>query len=60
MNAFPQGYELAMADLERRAAHGEVSLGQARQEIFALRDRYKVVFPVKATSQREINSFIVK
>jgi hypothetical protein len=49
-----------MVDLERRAARGEVSLGQARQEIFALRDRYKVVFAVKTTSQRGINSSMVK
>lgn len=33
-------YEKAMADLERRAARGEVTLAQARHEIFALRERY--------------------
>jgi hypothetical protein len=33
-------YERALADLERRAARGEVTLAQARHEIFALRERY--------------------
>ena len=33
-------YEKAIADLERRAARGEVTLAQARHEIFALRERY--------------------
>ncbi|MDZ5455819.1 hypothetical protein [Azohydromonas lata] len=35
----PPEYEIAMADLERRAALGELTLGQARQEIFELRER---------------------
>ena len=36
----PQEYETAMADLEQRAARGELSLAQARQEIFRLRERF--------------------
>ena len=39
-------YEKAMADLERRAARGEVTLAQARHEIFALRERYTAGMPV--------------
>lgn len=38
-------YELALADLERRAARGEVTLAQARHEIFALRERYTAGVP---------------
>ncbi|WP_298235371.1 hypothetical protein [uncultured Azohydromonas sp.] len=39
-------YEKAMADLERRAARGEVTLAQARHEIFALRERYTAGMPL--------------
>jgi hypothetical protein len=39
-------YEQAMADLERRAARGEVTLAQARHEIFALRERYTAGVPL--------------
>jgi hypothetical protein len=39
-------YEKAMADLERRAARGEVTLAQARHEIFALRERYTAGRPL--------------
>ncbi|MDZ5460603.1 hypothetical protein [Azohydromonas lata] len=60
MNGFPLEYEIAMADLERRAVRGEVTLGQARQEICALRDRYRVVFPIMAANQRVGGSSIVK
>lgn len=35
-----------MADLERRAARGEVTLAQARHEIFALRERYTAGMPL--------------
>lgn len=41
----PPEYELALADLERRAARGEVTLAQARHEIFALRERYTAGVP---------------
>jgi hypothetical protein len=36
----PLEYKVAMTDLERRAARGEVSLAQARREIFELRERF--------------------
>jgi hypothetical protein len=36
----PQAYVMAMAELERRAARGELSLAQARREIFELRERF--------------------
>lgn len=36
----PHEYERAMAELERRAACGQLSLAQARHEIFRLRDRF--------------------
>ena len=36
----PPEYETAMAELEQRAARGELSLAQARQEIFRLRERF--------------------
>lgn len=36
----PPAYEAAMADVERRACAGQLTLAQARQEIFALRERY--------------------
>lgn len=38
-NGPPPEYETAMAELERRAALGELTLGQARTEIFELRER---------------------
>ncbi|WP_157264052.1 hypothetical protein [Azohydromonas aeria] len=40
MNTMPKEYEVALSDLERRAACGEISLAQAKQEILALRDRF--------------------
>ena len=36
----PAEYLLVMADLERRAFRGELSLRQVRHEIFALRERF--------------------
>ncbi|WP_157270594.1 hypothetical protein [Azohydromonas aeria] len=36
----PPAYEAAMADLERRAWAGQLTLAQARQEIFALREQF--------------------
>lgn len=33
----PPAYEAAMADVERRACAGQLTLAQAKQEIFALR-----------------------
>ena len=36
----PTEYLSAMADLERRAFRGELSLRQVRHEIFALRERF--------------------
>jgi hypothetical protein len=36
----PTDYPSAMADLERRAFRGELSLRQVRHEIFALRERF--------------------
>lgn len=36
----PAEYPSAMADLERRASRGEMSLRQVRHEIFALRERF--------------------
>lgn len=44
----PPEYERALADLERRAALGEVTLLQARQEIFALREKYAGGLPLPA------------
>ena len=38
-NGPPPEYETTMADLERRAALGQLTLGQARREIFELRER---------------------
>lgn len=38
-NCPPPEYEAAMADLERRAVLGELTLAQARREIFELRER---------------------
>jgi hypothetical protein len=36
----PAEYLSAMAELERRARRGELTLGQVRREIFALRERF--------------------
>lgn len=36
----PSAYVVAMADLERRAARSELSLAQAKREIFELRERF--------------------
>ncbi|NML17944.1 hypothetical protein [Azohydromonas caseinilytica] len=36
----PAEYVSAMADLEKRAGRGELTLRQVRHEIFALRERY--------------------
>lgn len=40
VDSAPPEYVMAMAELERRAAHGELSLAQARREIFDLRERF--------------------
>ena len=40
VEAPPAEYLSAMADLERRALRGELSLRQVRHEIFALRERF--------------------
>ncbi len=39
-DAPPAEYLSAMADLERRAYRGELTLREARQEVFALRERF--------------------
>jgi hypothetical protein len=36
----PVAYLAAMADVEARAARGELTLAQAKGEIFALRERF--------------------
>jgi hypothetical protein len=36
----PAEYQVAMASLEQRALRGELTLGQAKREIFALRERF--------------------
>jgi hypothetical protein len=46
-------YLSAFADLERRAARGEVTLAQARSEIHALRQRYTGGMPVALCSSRQ-------
>lgn len=38
----PAGYVAAMADIEQRAMRGELTLAQARQEIFTVRQRFAV------------------
>lgn len=38
----PVEYEAAMADIERRALRGELTLAQARHEVFAVRERFAV------------------
>lgn len=40
VDSAPQEYVMAIAELERRAARGELSLAQARYEIFELRERF--------------------
>jgi hypothetical protein len=40
VDSAPSEYVKAMAELERRAARGELSLAQARREIFELRERF--------------------
>ena len=40
VDSAPQEYAVAMAELERRAARGELPLAQARREIFELRERF--------------------
>ena len=42
----PVEYQRAFDDLERRAALGQVTLAQARQEIFELREKYSSGLPV--------------
>ncbi|NML17951.1 hypothetical protein [Azohydromonas caseinilytica] len=42
----PVEYQRAFDDLERRAAMGEVTLVQARQEIFALREKFSCGLPM--------------
>lgn len=39
MDRPPEEYLIAMAELERRAWQGELTLKQVRHEIFALRER---------------------
>jgi hypothetical protein len=36
----PPEYEAAIEDIERRALAGQLTLAQAKQEIFALRKRF--------------------
>lgn len=36
----PAGYEAAMAELEDRAARGELTIAEVKREIFALRERF--------------------
>lgn len=38
----PADYVAAMADIEERAARGELSIAQVKQEILALRQRFGV------------------
>lgn len=38
----PAGYVTAMADIERRALRGELTLAQARREVFTVRERFAV------------------
>lgn len=40
LNLPPPEYEAAMTDVERRACAGQLTLAQAREEIFALRERF--------------------
>lgn len=42
----PVEYQRAFDDLERRAAKGEVTLAQAKQEIFALREKFSCGLPM--------------
>jgi hypothetical protein len=41
----PVEYQRAFDDLEKRAARGEVTLAQAKQEIFALREKFSCGLP---------------
>jgi hypothetical protein len=45
-SSVPVEYQRAFDDLEKRAARGEVTLAQARQEIFALREKFSCGLPV--------------
>lgn len=45
-NGVPVEYQRAFDDLERRAALGQVTLAQARREIFELREKYSSGLPV--------------
>ena len=47
----PVEYQRAFDDLERRAALGQVTLAQARQEIFELREKYSSGLPVALSSR---------
>lgn len=44
----PAEYLSAMADIEERAGRGELSLAQAKREIFALRERFNAEASVVA------------
>lgn len=41
-NGPPEQYQAAMADIEERAARGELTIAEVKREIFALRDRFAV------------------
>jgi hypothetical protein len=49
----PAEYVNAFADLERRAAAGEITLAQARREVHALRQRYTGGWPVALCGSRQ-------
>jgi hypothetical protein len=38
----PEQYQAAMADIEERAARGELTIAEVKREIFALRERFAV------------------
>lgn len=44
-SSVPLEYQRAFDDLEQRAAKGEVTLAQAKQEIFALREKFSSGLP---------------
>jgi hypothetical protein len=50
-NGVPVEYQRAFDDLERRAALGQVTLAQARREIFELREKYSSGLPVVLSSR---------
>jgi hypothetical protein len=50
MESVSSEYEKAMADLECRAARGDVTLAQAKREIFELRDKYTNGVPIALVS----------